>query len=178
MPDDLDQEFSPETLQALGKLALKLSRNDKTRLPFLRQIKEVDPNYRMPADAQVQLLRDELTEKSEKDRIDAAAATARAQQEAERAGLLAGTLLPGRKFDDAQVKEIEGVMSKYGIASYEAGARLYAADLKPAKPSGRDTLTGGTTWTFPDLPGLLDDPAKAAREAAAGVIDELRGRAA
>jgi hypothetical protein len=86
--------------------------------------------------------------------------------------LLDGTLLSGKKFDDATVKEIEEkVMTKYGISDYEAGAKLYLSDFKPP-PNARPTSTG--TWTFPDIPGLSEDPAKAAREAAHLVIDEFR----
>jgi hypothetical protein len=170
--------IAPETLIELGKLTLKMSQNKDTRRPLLQTIKKVDPNYMLPGDQQVEDLRQELAEKREADELKAAQDAVKVRLENQRRGLLDGTLIPGRKFDEDQVKEIEDkVMPKYGLSDYEAGAKIYAADLKPAKPSGSDLPGQTATWTFPDIPGLFEDPAKASREAAFGVIGELRGRA-
>jgi hypothetical protein len=171
MADEFDN-IPQETLVELGRLALKLSRNDKTRRPFLKQIKEVAPNYQLPGDQQVADLRAELDERREKDETERRGREITERLEAQRRGLIDGSLLNGKKFDDATVKEIEEkVMTKYGISDYEAGAKLYLSDFKPP-PNARPSTTA--TWTFPDIPGLNDDPAKAAREAAHLVIDEFR----
>src|SRR6516164_4422425 len=171
MSDEFDN-MPQETLLELGRLALRLSRNEKTRRPFLKQVKEVAPNYQLPGDQQVEDLRAELEERRAKDDAERKGREITERLERQRAGLIDGTLLSGRKFDDATVKEIEEkVMTKYGISDYEAGAKLYLSDFKPP-PNARPTSTG--TWTFPDIPGLNDDPAKAAREAAHQVIDEFR----
>ena len=170
-----DEEFAgipQETLLELGKLAMRLSRNEKTRRPFLKQVKEVSPGYQLPGDQQVEDLRAELAETRDKEETERKAREVRERLEAQRRGLIDGTLLDGKKFDDATVKEIEEkVMSKYGISDYAAGAKLYLSDFKPP-PSAKPSATA--TWSFPDIPGLMDDPAKAAREAAHQVIDEFR----
>jgi hypothetical protein len=172
MPDELDERYAPETLNELGKLAIRLSRNPKTRRGLLKMVKATDPNYQLPGDMQVQDLRDELAGQRERERIEAEGKAIRQKLEDQRARLGTGELV-GRAFDDAQIADIEKVMTKYGVGDYEAGAKIYLADAKPARPTPAQS---GPAWTFPDLPGLLDDPAKAARAAAFGVIDELQGR--
>jgi hypothetical protein len=173
MADEFDN-YPPETLIELGKLSLKLARGKDTRRDFLKTVKKIDPNYMLPGDQQVQDLRTEMEDRDAARELKAATDASNARLEKQRQGLLDGTLLPGRKFDADQVKEIEEkVMPKYGISDYEAAAKIYASDLKPAKPSGKQPNGSNANWSFPDLPGLMDDPAKAAREAAHQVIDEL-----
>src|SRR6516164_299024 len=171
MADEFDN-MPQETLLELGRLALRLSRNEKTRRPFLKQVKEVAPGYQLPGDQQVEDLRAELAEAREKEQAERKSREVTQRLEKQRAGLIDGTLLAGRSFDDATVKEIEEkIMTKYGISDYEAGAKLYLSDFKPP-PTAKPSATA--TWTFPDIPGLDADPAKAAREAAHQVIDEFR----
>ena len=69
MADPVDEfaNIPQETLLELGRLSLRLSRNDKTRRPFLKQIKEISPNYQLPGDQQVEDLRAELEERRAKD---------------------------------------------------------------------------------------------------------------
>jgi hypothetical protein len=174
MADPVDEfaNIPQETLLELGRLSLRLSRDAKTRRPFLKQIKEISPNYQLPGDQQVEDLRAELEERRAKDDAERKGREITERLERQRAGLIDGTLLSGRKFDDATVKEIEEkVMTKYGISDYEAGAKLYLSDFKPP-PDKKPTTTG--SWTFPDIPGLTEDPAKAARDAAHSIIDEFR----
>jgi len=171
MADEFDN-MPQETLLELGRLALRLSRNEKTRRPFLKQVKEVAPGYQLPGDQQVEDLRAELAEAREKEAAERKSREVTNRLEKQRAGLIDGTLLAGRSFDDATVKEIEEkIMTKYGISDYEAGAKLYLSDFKPP-PTAKPSATAN--WSFPDIPGLMDDPAKAAREAAHQVIDEFR----
>ena len=175
MPDDLDRTFSAETLMELGKLQIKMARSPKQRAKLLSLVKEFDPNYQLPADMQVLNLRQELANKFEQDKVAAEQKAIKDKLERQRAGLLTGETLPGRTFEEAQLPEIEKVMEKYGLSDYEAGAKLYASDLKPQRPAGSGRGSNGATWTFPDLPGLMDDPNGAARNAAYSVIDELQG---
>lgn len=175
MADEFDK-LPPETQRELGRLLFKMSRNKDTRRPVLQTIKKVDPEYMLPGDQQVEDLRQEFEEREEKRTRDSEQKAVNERLEAQRRGLMDGTLLPGRKFDEAQIKEIEDkVMPKYGIADYEAAAKIYASDLKPEKPRNGPVNGHGATWTFPDIPGLMDDPTKASREAAHAVIDEFNG---
>ena len=179
MADDLDNyldSLPQETVRELAKLNLRMSRHKDTRRDHLRNVKKIDPNYQLPGDQQVADLRAELDERREKDEREAAAKVITDRLEAQRRGLIEGTLIPGRKFSPEDVKEIEDkVMPKYGISDYEGAAKIYLGDFKA--PNKLPT-PHGATWTFPDIPGLMDDPARAARDAAAKVIDELHGRAA
>lgn len=163
-----------ETLIGLGKLAYQVAHNKETRRDFVKQVKKIDPNYMLPGDQQVEDLRQELAERDEQRAIDAQKAANDARLEAQRRGLLDGTLIKGRRFTDEQVKELEEkVMPKIGVADYDVAARYYLHDLKPDK--AKPQPGPGASWTLPDLPGLLDDPAKAARDAAHSIIDEFRG---
>jgi hypothetical protein len=176
MADDLDKQYPPETLLELGKLALRMSRSKDTRREFLKTVKKIAPDYQLPGDQQVEDLRLELQEKDLKDEEKRRADEILARLTNQRSALAEGTLIAGKKFTAEQIKEIEEkIMPKYGISDYEGAAKIYLGDFKPPPAAGRP---GSTTWTFPDIPGLFEDPAKAAREAANQVIDELhRGRA-
>lgn len=161
--------ISTQTEKDLAQLLLKLSGNPKTRRHTLAMIKAVDPNYRIPADVQLEEYKAQVAREKENDKITAQAEKSRERQQGQRQGLI-----QSGKYTEDQVKEIEGVMSKYGLGDYEAGAKLYAADMAPAKASNRDRPRHGQIWEFPDLPGLLQNPEKAANDAAYAVLDEMR----
>jgi hypothetical protein len=109
-----------------------------------------------------------MNEQREADRLAADQERTRVRLEAQRASL-------ADKYSAEQITEIETVMTKYGISDYEAGAKLYSADFKPsAQSSTRDKIRHGTVWEFPELPGLFENPDKAARDMAVQVIDEFR----
>lgn len=158
---------STQTEKDLAALLLKLSGNPKTRLHTLRMIKAVDPNYRIPADVQLEEYKAQVAREKENDKITAQAEKSRERQTAQRAKLL-------DKYTEDQIKEIEAGMSKVGLGDYEAGAKLYAADMTPAKASNNNRPRHGQIWEFPDLPGLLQNPEKAATDAAYAVLDEMR----
>jgi hypothetical protein len=159
-----------QTLLELGNLALKLAGNPKTRRQFLKQVKEVDPNYRAPADVQLEEFKEETKREREEERI-----RYNAQVQQARSGQARQKLISDGRYTEDQVKEIEEkVMKRYGLHDYEAASKLYAADLEPTKPSNNQRGRHGQIWEFPDLPGLLQNPEKAASDAAYAVIDELR----
>jgi hypothetical protein len=160
-------EPSEAELAELGRLALNLSRNPETGRPFRKLVKKVEPGRTFPSD-EVQDLREELAAKAETDRIETEKKVLLAAQEHERAVL-------AERYTDEQIKEIEAVMTKHGIPSYSAAAMVYASQLKPSNQrSARDQLTGGRTWSLPDMPGLFENPSKFATDEATKVIDEIR----
>lgn len=161
--------ISTQTEKDLAALLLKLSGNPKTRLHTLRMIKAIDPNYRIPADVQLEEYKAQVARDKENDKIKAQAEKSREKQTTQREGLITSG-----KYNEDQVKEIETVMTKYGLGDYEAGAKLYAADMAPARASNKDRPRHGQIWEFPDLPGLLQNPEKAATDAAYAVLDEMR----
>jgi len=160
----------PKTLHDLGVLALKIAGNPKTRREFLKQVKAVDPNYRPPADVQLQDFKDDLKKEREEEKIRERAEGYQRQAAAQRQSLIES----GRYTEEQVVEMEEKVMKKYRLGDYEAASKLYAADIAPARPSNRDKMRHGQIWEFPDLPGLLQNPEKAASDAAYAVIDELR----
>ena len=161
--------ISTQTEKDLAALMLKLSGNPKTRRKQLAMIREVDPNYRIPADVQLEEYKEQVKREREEEKIRAQAEKSQERQTGQRQGLI-----ESGKYTEEQVKEIEGVMRKYGLGDYDAGAKLYAADMTPAKASNANRPRHGQIWEFPDLPGLLQNPEKAATDAAYAVLDEMR----
>lgn len=165
----------PQTAIAMGQLMQRLAGNPKTRSRALGLVKEIDPNYRLPADVAIADL--EARQKAERDKERAE------NSKASRARKLAGqrkTLL--ERYSEEDVGKIEALLKKYpdGSIDLEDAAKLYAADTSLAPPSGRErsnSLRHGQRWEFPSIPGLLENPDKAASDMAYSVIDELRGRA-
>jgi hypothetical protein len=158
-------EFDEETLIGLGKLAIALSRNKDTGRPFRALVKKVDPQRQFPSD-EVQDLREQIEADKETRKLEDEQKKVLAEQAAEKTAI-------ARIYTDEQIKEIEALMTKHGLSSYELGAKLYAADLKPAKQKGREQLTSNT-WEFPKADGLFEDPAKFALKEAGKVIDEIQ----
>jgi len=166
-----NQPLHPQTAGELADLMMKLSGNPKTRQRLLSMVKEVQPNYRAPADVQLAEFKEQTRIEREKERADwqkQQLANARAKQR--------NHLIESGRYDEQQVKEIEEkVMKHYGLGDYEAAAKIYASDTAPAKPREGDLkYRHGKIWEFPDLPGLMQNPEKAALDAAYSVIDELR----
>lgn len=162
------QEFDEETLIGLGKLAIALSRHEKTGRPFRKLVKQVDPGRQFPSD-DVEDLRDEMKRRDEARDLKAQNERILADQAAEKAALSSAPY----NYTAEQIAEIEAVMTKEGLSSYKLGAKLYAADLKPTKQT-REHLTSGRTWEFPKADGLFEDPAKFALNEAGKVIDEIK----
>jgi hypothetical protein len=60
---------TPEVLQSLGQLAMKLAGDPNTRNDFLKQMKKVDPNYRLPADVQFEDFKSQFKREQEEKEI-------------------------------------------------------------------------------------------------------------
>lgn len=161
----------PQTAQALATLTQRIAGNPKTRDRLLNLVKEVDPNYRLPGDVEVKNLKAELQAERAKEKQEEANQRAANRRKNARSKLV-------QTHGEEVVKEIEeGVLKKYPHLDYEDAAKLHAADKDPVRPTGHRDIKPGKIWEFPTLPGLIENPEKAAADAAYAVIDELRGRA-
>lgn len=170
--------MDPETTAQLAQLALRLSRDPKTRKTFLKAVKEIDPSRRFP-DLEIDDLRDEMEANRAADETKREGERIQARLGAQRQGLLDGTLIPGRKFTPEDVAKIESdVMPKYGIADYEAAATIYGAHQKPADATPEITTRG--RWEMPSHKGLMDNPRQwsmnAANEAVRDILAARAGR--
>lgn len=167
-------DVDANTLQELGRIALALRDNPKTRKQFLKAVKETHPNFQLPTDIANEDLTQtveskfaERDQKAEQDRVNARLAS-------QRQGLIDGSLISGRKFDEETVKtKIEPFMQQKGIADYDDGARLYMAHQPPVEP--RPEIPTAGQWTLPKVENPFDSAAlaNAARSRAFDVIREL-----
>ena len=160
----------PQTAAALGHLLHKLAGNPKTRSRTLGMIKELEPGYRLPGDIAVDNLRSEIKAELQKEKQTEAENRAKNQRTRQRKGLV-------DELGEDVVKAIEeGPLKKYPHLTYEDAAKLYRADDGPAMVNSTrpEHQKAGRIWEFPDLPGLMANPEKAAMDAAYSVIDELR----
>lgn len=155
--------MTPQQATGIVQLAMKMAGNPKTRAHFFATAQAVDPSIRLPADVQLAQFKHESKREREEDKIRAQAERLQEQQSAARAKLR-------RKYNEEQVKEIEEkVMQKYGISDYEAAAKVYGSDLKPAKVDNRPRRS--STWELPNFETFSKDPSRAAQEMAYDLID-------
>lgn len=164
-------QMHPATAQALAVLTQRIAGNPKTRDRLLNLVKEVDPSYRLPGDVEVRALKAELKAERDEEKRKEAEERAINRRKSQRSKLV-------QTHGEEVVKQIEeGILKKYPHLEYEDAAKLHAADKDPVRPTGHREIKPGKIWEFPTLPGLLENPEKAAADAAYAVIDELRGRA-
>jgi hypothetical protein len=158
-------EFDEATLIAAGKLLVQLGRHPDTGRPLRKLVKKVDPTRTFPAD-DVRDLREEIADDNRKRDEKAAHDRAIAAQEAERAQV-------AQRYTAEEMKEIEAIMTKAGIASYEIGEELYLSRRKPVS-SREQVASEGRTWSLPSNDGLFENPSKWATDEAVKVIDEIK----
>lgn len=163
-----DQQLSPEAQAQLAKLATDLAHNPKTRKKFAGLVREIDPSKRFP-DVEADDLREEMTREFEKRDQKRESERALAVQEAQRSAL-------SSRYEEKDIVEIEKLMEKKGISSYEDGAILYAATVKPSTPT---YAADDHRWTLPkmeikDFGNLKQDSRSKAMQA---VDDISRNRA-
>lgn len=164
-------DYDDETLKELGRLAVKLGANKDTGRSFRKLIKQVEPNRKFPSD-EVEELREQVEADRERDKLEAAQRETLRKLEVERDRV-------AQKHTGDEMKEIEAVMEKYGLTSYEAGAKIYRGDKPPALPQGQyQPGASEQFWSLPQADGLFENPEKFARSEAAKVIDEFRSRSA
>ena len=170
------QPMDAETTQQLASLALRLSRDPKTRKDFLKAVKQIDPSRRFP-DMEIDELREEIAAQRAEDETKRQVRATEEKLAKQKQGLLDGSLIPGRQFSAEDVEKMEKeVMPKHSLADYEAAAIIYGAQQKPA--SATPEITSRGRWQMPDHKGLMDNPLQWSRtEANNAVRDILAARA-
>lgn len=170
MPDAID----PKVAADIAAMTLQLAKDPKTRKRTQKLLKEAFPNYNLPADiAQEDLTESIQAQFAERDRKEQETAV-RQRLESQRRGLIEGTLIKGRQFDEETVKtKIEPFMQEKGIADYDDGARLYMAHQPPVDQ--RPEIPTAGQWTMPKVENPFDSTAitNAARGRAFDVIREI-----
>ena len=161
----MQPEFDDATLIAAGRLAIALGRNKDTGRAFRKLVKKVDPSRTFPAD-DVADLREEMAQR-DKEREEKIAHEQAIQAQESQRKLIAG------RFSADEVKEIEAIMTKHGLADYEVGEELYLSRRKPRSDAAAAT-NGGRTWELPQAEGLFENPGKWATDEAVKVIDEIK----
>lgn len=132
--------LTPEAQAQLAKLATDLANNPKTRKQFVGLVKEIDPSKRF-ADVEVDDLREEMKRERELEKQETAKQKMLDKLEAQKTSLK-------DRYDDAAIGEIEKTMEKLGISDYDVGARIYAAETKPAKPTYE---VQDHRWSLPNI---------------------------
>jgi len=170
----MTQQIHPQTAMDLAKLMQRMAGNPKTRSRLLGMVKETDPGYRLPADVAIEAFKAEQKAERETERSNWNKAQREARYKKQRAEAVAS-------HGEDEVKKIEDtVLKRYPHLELEDAVKLHAADASPATPRARERsnqFRHGERWTFPSIPGLLENPDRAANEMAHKVIDELRGAA-
>lgn len=159
-----NSSLSPEAQAQLAKLATDLAHNPKTRKKFVGLVREIDPTKRFP-DVELDDIREELRSEREQEKQEREAEKIKIRLEAQKDALKS-------RYDDKAIEEIEKVMEKLGLSDYEAGATLYASNLKPATPTYQEN---DHRWELPRGIEMKDfgnlNPIR--RQKAYQVIDEL-----
>jgi hypothetical protein len=161
----------PQTAVAMGQLLHRLAGNPKTRSQTLGLIKEIDPSYRLPADVSIDNLRRELETKHQNEKRAEEQQRATNRRAKQRKDLV-------ESHGEDVVKQIEETtLKKYPHLDLKDAATLYSAENGPVTPhTNQKPARHGQYWEFPDIPGLLSNPDKAASDMAYAMIDEFRGR--
>jgi hypothetical protein len=178
MPDAA-RRFDPAVADDLAALLVEISNNKETRAIVGKAIRKVKPDSAhakafadVDVDDRFENFKAEQEAKDLKRQQDAIVAN---MQRARDRLLTGGPDGSGRKYAEDDVKKIEALMEKKGLTDYDDAAVLYAATLPPEnlKPAGGPPVNN-TTWEFPpEFEEYAKDPAKAARNAANGVITEF-----
>jgi hypothetical protein len=166
------------TAAELGDLLHELTHDKKTRTAIgkiIKQAKPDSPHAAAFADVEIEDRFEAFKAEQEKKDLERQQQDMLRQMNAKRAALLVGG--PdgqGRKYSEEDLKKIEDLMQKKGIADYDDGATLYAATLPPVDPSPPSEIAPhGATWEFPEFAKFADNPAKAARDTAHQIIGEF-----
>lgn len=171
-------KLAPEVADDLAQILLTTAgpaAPKARRKAVMAAIKEADPNFQLPSDIAQEVLEEKIEAKFTDRDLTAAQQRTKADLEAQRRGLIDGSLIPGRKYDEETVKtKLEPWMEKNGISDYKQGAVLYAHDNPPPNP--RPEIRTAGQWTMPKVKDPFDSASltRTARERAYGVIDEIQ----
>jgi hypothetical protein len=160
--------LAPEVQAQLAKLATDLAHNPKTRKQFTKLVKEIDPTKRFP-DIEAEELEEKMQREFEKRDHEAEAKRTQDRLEKQKESLKS-------RFKDEDISEIEKLMEKHGISDYDVGAKLYAAETKPAEPTYE---MQDRAWSLPkiDIKDFGNLKAQARKNAYQAIDDIKRKRA-
>jgi hypothetical protein len=154
------------THRELAELMIGLSNDEKVGKIVKRRITELNPTRRF-ADVEADDLRAELNTFKAETKAERDQEKALARQEAARHALTS-------RYGDEDIAKIEELMTANGLGDYELGARLYAAETTPARPTHE---TKSQTWKAPSIKlNELDNLNNSTLDKAYAVVDQLRGR--
>lgn len=155
-----------KTQRELAELMVGLSKDEKIGKTIKRRITELNPARRF-ADVEADDLRADLDKFKADTKAERDQEKALARQEAARHALTS-------RYGDEDIAKIEELMTTNGIGDYELGARLYAAEITPARPTHE---TKSKTWQAPSIKlNELDNLNNTTLDKAYAVVDQLRGR--
>lgn len=158
--------LTPEAQAQLAELATTLAHNPETRRQFVNLVRKVDPTKRF-ADVESDELKESMQAEFAKRDQAAEANRILGAQAAARNALTS-------RYQEEDITKIDELMAKHGISDYEVGAKLYAADMRPADPRSE---VRSQTWEMPKMTAEnVQNPGKYALNNAYAVIDEIRGR--
>lgn len=152
-------------------LAQKLSANSKTRKPFLKLVKEVDPDVPLPEvemEADIERatapLREEIKKLKDENEKNASFLNIQNKRKPlKEAGL-----------SDTEIDKVEKFMVEKGIANHATALEHIRLNETVAKP--REAGGARQPMTLPDIvtKEFFADPAKEARKIAGTVLNEIR----
>lgn len=163
-------EDGTEVDDEMVRLAAKLSGNQKTRKPFLKLVKEVDPELPIP-----EIEVDEVIAKAQAPLLEKIGVLEK--QNAESAKLL--NIEQRRKplvdagLSATEIERVEKVMVEKGIANHATALEFIRNNEKVAAPrqgSSREAFTLPTIVTKE----FFKDPNREARKIAGDVLNEIR----
>lgn len=171
-------QLDPAIANDLAGLFLKLSHDPKTRKMIAKAVKEgagESQHAKAFADVDMQDQFETFRQEQEAKELKRQQDEILSRMNRQRTALLTGGEDGnGRKYGEDDLKKIEELMQRKGIADYEDGATLYAATLPPVDPRPQDVpIEHGSTWEFPEWSKFSDNPDKAARNTAHQVITEF-----
>lgn len=180
-------QLSPAEMAELSALAFQIAHSDKpgVRDTFANLVRVVDPT-KAPAFKDVFLrqeigkLRQEIEAGRRKDEVDRVVAKFDAQKE---------TVTRKYGYNNDQVAELDKIRTQYGLADWDAAARIYSTYNPPENPELKPPpeILAESTWDFPTVPGpdgkmlefkdYIKNPRKFSNNTAMQMITEFkRGR--
>lgn len=156
-----------QAIKDLASLALALAHDKDTR-PIVNAKLKKDFNKSLP-DVEIEDIRASVKKEFE-DR------DANTQKERTLAKLEAQKEELKSRYEEKDITEIEKLMEKHGLSDYSLGARLYAAETKPANPSYE---VNDHKWSMPQFKVEdLGNLRQLSRAKAYQAIDEIRSKRA
>jgi len=175
MTETPEPEFDEQTTKALARLTHKLAHNKETRRAFSKLVRQVEPERAAAfVDVTAEERIEELEERQAKKELEREQREIEKRLTEQRHRLIKTEKNPDGQYTEDEVKEIEGVMTRYGLSDYDPAVVLYAHERPPASPQPPEGVAKhGATWEFPDFKAFVGNPTGAARDRAHEVISEI-----